>query len=85
MASIVYLLCGLTSGACAFLLYRQYRRMPRPLLLSSVICFACLAVTNTLLYVDLILFPDFDLSVLRSALTLLGLMVLLHGLIKEST
>ncbi len=85
MAITVYVLCGLTSLACAFLLWMQYRRTQGPLLLWSMLCFVCLAVTNILLFVDLVLLPSIDLSVLRSSLTLLGMLMMLYGLIREST
>lgn len=84
MAQIVYILCGLTSILCAYLLYRQYRITRTGLLFWSTCCFLCLAATNVLLYVDLVLFPATDLSLLRNALTLAGMMMLLYGLIRQS-
>jgi hypothetical protein len=84
MAQIVYILCGITSVACALLLYRQYRRRPGSLLFWSTCCFLCLAATNILLYVDLIVIPAVDLSVLRNAITLAGMMMLLYGMIRQS-
>lgn len=85
MAPIVYILCGLTSAACALLLFRQYRRTRGSLLFWSVLCFLCLAATNVLLYVDIVMFPDTDMAIIRNGLTLAGMMMLLYGLIDEST
>jgi hypothetical protein len=85
MAQLVYILCGLTSVACAVLLYRQYRVRRGGLLFWSTCCFLCLALTNVLLYVDLVVFPATDLSALRNAITLAGMMMLLYGMIREST
>jgi hypothetical protein len=85
MAEVVYALCGLTSIGCVFLLYRQYRRTRGGLLFWSTLCFGCLALTNILLFIDLVILPAVDLSVIRSALTLAGMMMLLYGLIREST
>jgi hypothetical protein len=85
MAPTVYILCGLTSAACAALLFRQYRRIRGRLLFWSVLCFLCLGATNILLYVDLVMFPDTDMAIIRNALTLAGMMMLLYGLILEST
>jgi hypothetical protein len=85
MAQLVYILCGLTSVACALLLFRQYRRTRGKLLFWSVLCFLCLAITNILLYIDVVIFPATDLSLLRSTITLLGMMMLLYGMIREST
>ncbi len=83
MAKIVYVLCGLTSLLCAGLLFRCFRSTRAPLLFWSTWCFVCLAVTNVLLFVDLIIVPAVDLSVLRSAITLAGMVMLLYGLARE--
>jgi hypothetical protein len=85
MAQLVYILCGLTSILCGVLLYRQYRLTGGALLFWSMLCFLCLAVTNVLLYLDLVVFPSVNLAVLRNAITLSGMMMLLYGLIREST
>lgn len=82
MASIVYILCGLTSFACALLLLRGYRRFRTRLLLWSTVCFLALAVNNTLLFVDLVITgPTVDLSLLRIAVSITGIGFLLYGLI----
>lgn len=84
MASTVYLLCGLTSVACALLLFRQFRRTRGGLLFWSTLCFVFLAMANILLFIDLVLLPEVDLSAVRNSLTLLSLMLLLYGLIRET-
>lgn len=83
MASAVYLLCALTSVACAFLVYRSYRRNRVKLLLLTTICFVALAVNNILLVIDLVVFMEKDLSVARSLTALAGIVTLLFGLIWE--
>jgi hypothetical protein len=85
MALAVYSLCALTSIACALLLFRQFRRTSGRLLLWSTACFFCLAVSNILLFADRVLFPSIDLSDLRSVFALMGMMMLLYGLIMETT
>jgi len=85
MAQLVYILCGVTSVACAILLFRQYRARRVRLLFWSSWCFLCLALNNILLYLDIIVLREVDLSVLRSAVTLAGMMMLLYGMIREST
>ena len=85
MAQVVYILCGLTSILCAVLLYRQHRLRRGGLLFWSTWCFLCLAATNVLLYVDLVVLPQVDLSTVRSAITLAGMMMLLYGMIRESS
>jgi hypothetical protein len=84
MAEAVYILCALTSLACAVLLLRGYGRSRTRLLLWSGLCFVGLAVSNVLLFLDLVIFPEGDLSVWRSASALLGIGTLLYGLIWDS-
>lgn len=84
MAEIVYLLCGLTSTWCAFLLFRGWRENRTKLLFWSGICFLCLALNNILLFVDLVLVPEMDLGVYRNGLVAAGLLVLVKGMISET-
>lgn len=84
MAEAVYLMCAFTSLLCAGMLFRSYRRMRLRLLFWSSACFACIALTNVLLFVDLALVPGADLSLLRNGLTLTGLLMLLYGLIWDT-
>lgn len=84
MAIIVYLLCALASLVCALLLTRGYRASRLPLLFWGAACFFVLVITNSLLFVDMIMFPGIDLAAWRSGLTLVGLLVLLYGLIFET-
>lgn len=81
MAEAVYLLCALTSVACAVLLLRGWRRQGVRLLFYSGLCFAWLALNNLLLFIDLVLVPGVDLSVVRSATSFMGAATLLYGLI----
>lgn len=84
MASlIVFILCAVTSIACAVLLLRGYSRNRVRLLLWSGLCFVGFALNNILLVVDLRLLPEVDLSALRTATALGGLCCLLYGLIWE--
>lgn len=84
MATVVYLLCALTSIACAALLLAAYRRSRARLLFWSFLCFAWLAVNNVLLVVDLTLIKGVDLSIPRVATALAGLLVLLYGLVYDT-
>ncbi len=84
MAGVVYILCALTSLACAVLLLRAYRQSKVRLLLWSGLCFIGLALNNGLLFLDKKVFPDVDLFLLRSLPALAGLMLLLYGLIWET-
>jgi len=85
MAEAVYLLCAVTSVVCAVMLFNGYRENHTRLLFWSSLCFAGLAINNVLLFVDLILVPEIDLSIWRSSIALASMMVLLYGIIWEST
>jgi len=77
----VYLLCFLTSAACALLLARSYRRTGARLLFWSALCFLFLASNNLLVIFDLLLIPDIDFRLARHLLALAALGVLLFGFI----
>jgi hypothetical protein len=78
----VYLLCFVTSAACALLLARSYRRTGARLLFWSALCFLFLAANNALVTVDLLLTPsDVDFRLARYLLALAALGVLLFGFI----
>jgi hypothetical protein len=83
MASVVYALCALTSLTCAVLLFRTYLSRPAPMLLWSSVAFAALTANNVLLFVDLVIVPETDLSLARNATAAAGVMILLGGLIWE--
>ncbi len=83
MAETVYLLCALTSIFCAVLLWRSYSRTRTNLLLWSCLCFSGLAANNILLFVDLVMIPDVDLSLPRGIVALAGMMALIFGLVWE--
>lgn len=82
-ASVVYLLCLLTSAVCAGLLMRGYSRHRTPLLLWSGLCFALLAVNNLLVVLDLLVLPNTDLSLARNICNLAAVGTLLYGFIWE--
>jgi hypothetical protein len=79
--AVVYCLCFVTSGACAWLLARGYRTSGARLLLWSALCFLLLACNNALLFVDLLILPDIDLRLGRILLALAAVAVLLFGFI----
>ncbi len=85
IAATVYVLCAVTSLACAVLLFDGHRRSGLPLLFWSALCFAGLALNNLLLFVDLVVVPGVDLSLWRSGIALASLGVLIYGLVWESS
>ena len=76
----VYLLCFLTSSACAWLLARAWRRSRARLLLWSALCFTLLAANNLFVTVDLLLIPAVNFSLVRILLALAAVSILLFGL-----
>jgi heme/copper-type cytochrome/quinol oxidase subunit 4 len=83
-ATLVYLLCAITSVACAWLLLRSWARSRVRLLLWSGLCFAGLAVNNILLFIDVRVLPEIDLSVWRTIPAVIAVLVLIFGLIWET-
>ena len=79
--AIVYILCFLTSSACAWLLGRSYLRTRTRLLLWSSLCFVLLAGNNLILMLDVLVFPDINLRIGRLLLSLSAVLVLLFGFI----
>ncbi len=85
MAEAVYILCSLTSLACTILLLRSYLRRRVRLLLWSGLCFLGLTISNVLLFMDLAVLPQIDLSLWRSLATLISLIVLIYGLVWDAS
>ena len=81
MAIAVYVLCSLTSALCAVLLLREFRLRKVRLLLWSGLSFAGFAVSHALVFADVVLVPDTNLSVLRAGSACASIMLLLFGLI----
>ncbi|MGY4325658.1 hypothetical protein ACVWWG_000072 [Bradyrhizobium sp. LB7.2] len=84
MAAVIYTLCAITSGFCAWLLVRAYIRNRSRLLLWSAVCFAGLTLENAALWIDKIVFPQIDLSAVRLSIGLFAMTVLLIGMISEA-
>jgi hypothetical protein len=81
---LVYLLCFLTSGACAVLLARTYWRTGTRLLLWSALCFAFLAANNLAVILDLLVLPESDFQLARHLLSLAAVGVLLFGFVWDT-
>lgn len=79
--AIVYILCFVTSIACAGLLGRTWRRSRVPMLFWSALCFALLSANNLFLILDMLVIHDLDLSPVRSFFSLGAVAVLLFGFI----
>jgi hypothetical protein len=83
MGPAVYVLGTLTTLICGVLLIRGYMRSRTRLLLWSAICFFGLALSNALVFTDLVLFPELDLYFWRLFTAAAAMMVLLYGLVWE--
>ena len=81
---ILYLLCIVTSLSCTVFLFRGYFRRKVRLLFWSALCFVGLTVNNVVVFLDVIVFPQTDLRVIRLAASLIGMLFLLYAFIWES-
>jgi hypothetical protein len=84
MGAVVYVLSALTSLACAVFLLRGYARGRKLLLLWSGLCFLVLAVSNAIVFVDLVIAQSLDLYIWRLVTSALAMLLLLYGLIWEN-
>jgi hypothetical protein len=78
-AYVVYVLCVVSSAACAYLLLQAYRRVRSPVLFWTGMSFLFLTANNMLVAVDLVLFPLTDLLLWRRLTALAAIAVLLYG------
>ena len=83
MAAFVYILGVLVTLACSLLLLRAYGTGRKRLLLWSGICFFGLAISNLLVFVDLVIFRAIDLYRWRLLTAAVSMLILLYGLIWE--
>ena len=84
-APVVYVLCLLTSAACAGLLVRAYVRSRTKFLLWSAACFVLLALNNLIAVVDLVILPTaINLQIPRTLASLAAVSILLYGFIWEA-
>jgi len=84
MGPAVYILGTIITCTCAVLLLKGYARARRPLLLWSGFCFIGLTISNLLLFLDLVMFPDVDLYLWRLIAAAIAMALLLYGLIWDS-
>lgn len=83
--AVVYVLCFLTSAACAWLLGRSYRATGTQLLFWSSVCFAFLSANNLALIMDLLVFPQmYDLRTVRLSLALAAVVSLIWGFVWQA-
>ena len=81
LPTLVYVLCLLTSAACAWMLGRSYSRSGTRLLFWSSVCFLLLAANNLVLVLDLVIWPALDLRIPRLLLSLAAIIALIWGFV----
>lgn len=84
LPSAIYLLCFVTSFVVMLLLLRAFARSRSRLLLWSALSFVALAVSNLLLFIDIVVLPtEIDLLPARQLSALGAVGLLLYGFIWE--
>lgn len=84
IAELVYLVCTLTSLVCGLMLTRAYLRSRIPLLAWAAVCFYGFCLNNALVFLDIVVFKNYDLSPYRVIPAALGVAILCYGLIREN-
>lgn len=84
MAPLVYIFVALTTGLCATFLLAGFAKGRNRLLLWSGLCFAGLAISNVIVFLDLVVVPGQDLFRWRLGVTTVAMSLLLYGLIWDS-
>ncbi|QDT55820.1 hypothetical protein Pan44_38680 [Caulifigura coniformis] len=85
MPGVVFLLCMLTSLASGTLLWRAAHGPSRRLLSWSAVFFFGMAVNNAILFGDVIVGPQTDLTMPANIVALISVFALLYALIWEAT
>ena len=83
MPQLIYGTCMLLSLAIAAMLWRQQLRQPVRLIFWTSLCFSGLALSNFVLVLDKVVYPDLDMALLRHAIALGSICLLLFGLLWE--
>lgn len=81
MDKAVYILCLLTSASVAVLLFRAYVRSRAGILFWSAMGFVGLALNNLTLVIDALVFPEVDLSFVRTIPAVVGMLLMIFGLV----
>ena len=81
MGAVIYSLCALTAACCAWLLLRAFRASGARLLLWSSLSFIGWALNNALVFMDLVVLPEIDLSIFRTTMSLIAVTLMLYGLV----
>ncbi|TCZ82409.1 DUF5985 family protein [Lysobacter sp. N42] len=83
MIFLIYVLCALTSAACAVLLHRNAHRAGSRMLFWCGLCFWMLTAASVLVILDHYVLTGLELWPLRHGTSLVAVALLLYGLIFE--
>ena len=81
MAKTVYILAAILSLGCTLMLFRGYRRSRTRFLFWSSLSFVGLTLNIIILFVDMVIFPEIDLSWWGDGAVLVSLFLILYGLL----
>jgi hypothetical protein len=73
-----------TVALCAILLMRAFVRVRQPLLLWCGLCFVGLTAANTILLIDVVLFPEINFYRLRLGVAAGAMCLMVYGLVFRS-
>lgn len=79
----IYVLCAAAAALCTLLLLRGYRRTGTRLLFWCGLCFGFLFLNSLAVILDMVIFPNANLQLLRHMASLAAVGTLLFGLIWE--
>lgn len=85
MSGIVFLLCMITSLMSGLLLWRAAHGPSRRLLTWSAVFFFGMAVNNAILFADIVVGPQLDLTLAANVVAVVSIFSLLYALIWEGT
>ena len=85
MPGVVFILCMLTSLMSGVLLWRAAHGPSRRLLLWSALFFFGMAINNAILFADVIVGPETDLTLPANLVAAISVFALLYALIWEAS
>jgi hypothetical protein len=85
MREVVFILCMLTSLVSGLLLYRAAEGPSRRLLLWSAVFFFGMAINNGILFADVIVGPQTDLTLPANLVAAISVFALLYALVWEAS
>ncbi|MBY0546466.1 MAG: hypothetical protein K2W95_04200 [Candidatus Obscuribacterales bacterium] len=84
MGTVIYALCAIASIVCFGLLFRSAVASKQRLIFWTAFCFFLLSIQNIILFIDLTVISQTDLSIWRTSAGFVGCSGLLFALLWES-